>query len=665
MSTKNVVIVESPAKGKTIERYLGTGFRVLASFGHVRDLPARELGVDVEHQYEPHYVTPPKSKKVLADIKAAVKDADTLYLATDLDREGEAIAWHVIEALKSAKNVGPLPPVKRIIFSEITEAALKAALKNPRAINSDLVDAQQARRVLDRLVGYSLSPFLWKKVYKGLSAGRVQSVAVRLIVEREREIEAFVPQEYWVIGAELSKRKQTQTFAAELFERAGVKLEKLSISKKEEAQDVRTALEGALWSVRSVQTRQERRFPYAPFTTSTMQQTASNRLRYSARRTMRLAQDLYEAGHITYMRTDSVAISTEAQSAIRALVKTQFGADYVPTAAPRYTTRTRRAQEAHESIHPTDIEVSATLIPLSAEHQALYDLIWRRTVASQMNPALVALTTIIVDASTKQNEVFGFRATGTSVLFEGAWKVWPRGDEKNGQLPTLAEGEELDLRELKTNQHFTEPPARYNEATLVKALEEMGIGRPSTYAPIISTIQDRGYVRLEARAFHPEEVGGIVTDLLVEHFPEIVDYDFTATLEDKLDSVAAGQTAWTQTIDEFYKPFQLHLADKLKTVEKRSVVEELDRACPQCGKTLVIRMGRFGKFIACTGFPECRFSEAIIEKTGMKCLECSEGDVVERRTRKKRRFWGCSRYPDCKWASWTKPKSAGFKPKSD
>ena len=656
MSTKNIVIVESPAKGKTIERYLGTGFRVLASFGHVRDLPARELGVDVEHQYQPRYVIKPKSKKVLAEIKAAVKGADTLYLATDLDREGEAIAWHVVEALKSAKNGGALPSIKRITFSEITQAALKAALKNPRAINSDLVDAQQARRVLDRLVGYSLSPFLWKKVYKGLSAGRVQSVAVRLIVQREREIAAFVPHEYWVVAAELSKHKAPQTFVAELFERAGAKIDKLAISKKDEAEGIRSVLEGALWSVRSVQTRKERRFPFAPFTTSTLQQTASNRLRYSARRTMRLAQDLYEAGHITYMRTDSVAISAEAQSAIRALIKTQFGSEYLPANAPRYTTRTRRAQEAHESIHPTDIRVSATNIPLGSEHQTLYELIWRRTVASQMNPAIVAVTAIVVDARTKQDEVFGFRASGTSVVFEGAWKIWPRSDEKNAQLPVVAQGDELDLHALRADQHFTEPPARYNEATLVKALEEMGIGRPSTYAPIISTIQDRGYVRLEARAFHPEEVGGIVTDLLVEHFPEIVDYDFTARLEDKLDSVAAGHVTWTQTIDGFYKPFQSNLEDKLKTVEKRSVVEELDRTCPQCGKMLVIRMGRFGKFIACTGFPLCRFSEPIKQSLGIACPDCKEGEVLERRTRKKRRFWGCSRYPDCKWASWTKPK---------
>lgn len=646
----NLVIVESPAKGKTIERYLGKDFKVLASYGHVRDLPKGSLGVDVEHKFEPKYVIPTKARKSIQALKAAAKRAKAIYLATDFDREGEAIAWHVAEALeKDIKSI----PVHRITFHEITKSALEAAVKHPRELDIDLVNAQQARRVLDRLVGYTLSPFLWKKVMKGLSAGRVQSVAVRLVVDREREIQAFKPEEYWSILAQLETKKDEQISAA-LSEWDGVKFEKLSIGNQAKADELVAHLKAATYQVASVEAKETLRRPSPPFTTSTLQQQASHRLYFSAKQTMKLAQDLYEAGHITYMRTDSTSLAAEAVTQARELITKEYGKEFVPEAPIHYKTKSKGAQEAHEAIRPTHVGARAKDLSLPSDrHAKLYELIWQRMVACQMAPAKLKAETILVDA-THGKHAGQLKANGNVIVFEGFLKVWP-SDREDVILPKLSEKQELDLADVLAEQHFTEPPARYSEATLVKALEEHGIGRPSTYAPTLSTVQDRGYVELLDRRFHPTETGTVVTDLLVKHFPEIVDLDFTAEMEEDLDKVAEGKLEWVKLLGNFYGPFEKLVEKNSKSVEKIDMTEKLDRECPKCGKPLVIRPGRFGKFIACTGFPECKFTEALVTKTGVACVECSEGELVERRTRRGKTFWGCNRYPDCKYATWDDP----------
>lgn len=647
---RHLVIVESPAKGKTIERYLGKDYQVLASYGHVRDLPKGKLGVDVEHGFEPTYVVPTKAKKAVAALKKALAQADDVYLATDYDREGEAIAWHIIEALGLGK--GHKVPIHRITFHEITKSAIEEAVKQPRELDVNLVNAQQARRVLDRLVGYTLSPFLWKKVMKGLSAGRVQSVAVRLIVDREREIAAFKADEYWSIEALLDTAANDQ-FRASLATWQGKKFEKLTIGTKDAADELAAKLKAAAYTVSSIESKEIQKRPSPPFTTSTLQQQAAHRLHFSAKQTMKLAQDLYEAGHITYMRTDSTNLAKEAVEEARTVIGS-FGADYLPPSAIFYKTKSKGAQEAHEAIRPTHAKDKPGFLDLPSErHARLYELIWQRMVASQMAPARLRAETILVDAVANK-ESGQLKATGNVVVFDGYLKVWPSARE-DVLLPSLKQGEAVALHELAVEQHFTEPPARYSEATLVKALEENGIGRPSTYAPTLSTIQDRNYVDLLERRFHPTEVGTVVVDMLQQHFPSIVDLGFTAQMEEGLDDVAEGKKDWTKELKEFFGPFEELVKTKSDEVQKLDMTEDAGKACPKCGKPMVIRHGRFGKFIACTGFPDCKHTEAIVVATGIKCPDCGEGDVIERKTRRGKTFWGCNRYPECKYATWDDP----------
>lgn len=646
---KKLVIVESPAKAKTINKYLGNDFLVTASFGHVRDLPSSKIGIDVDDDYKPNYLIPTKSRKTVTGIKKEAALCDFVYLATDPDREGEAIAWHVAEAcsLKGDKT-------KRITFGEITKNAVLEAVKNPREIDMDLVDAQQARRVLDRLVGYNLSPLLWKKIMRGLSAGRVQSVAVRLVVEREREIEAFKSEEYWDVAATLEK--DSKEFESKLVEADGQKIEKLSIKDEESAETILKKLEGGEYKVKSIAEKQERRMPYAPFTTSTLQQEASNRFGYSAKQTMRLAQSLYESGYITYMRTDSVNLSQEAINAIRGYVEKEIGKEFLPESSRQFKTKSKNAQEAHEAIRPSDVFKTPASVGggLDDKEKKLYGLIWSRAVASQMKEALLDQVDVRIE-----NKGYIFACRGQLIKFKGFLEVYPL---KIGEisLPKLEIGDILDLVELKKNQHFTEPPARYSEATLVKALEERGIGRPSTYAPTMATIQDRGYVIKESGRLKPEKIGIVVNDLLVEHFTDVVDYGFTAKVEDDLDSIAKGNLKWQKMVGDFYKPFEENLLQKEQDIEKQSFVEELDENCPQCGKKLLMRRSKRGKFVGCSGFPECRFTRNFVdEKTqakidegqkivdGKKCPKC--GGDLKIASGRFGPFIGCSKYPECKY----------------
>jgi len=711
----NLLIVESPAKAKTIEKYLGSDYKVLASFGHVRDLPKDELGVEVKENYKPTYIIVPKAKKILAEIKSQAEKAKILYLATDLDREGEAISWHLLEALK-LKNKDK---AKRIVFNEITKSALEKAVKNPREIDLNLVNAQQARRVLDRLVGYKLSPFLWKKVKAGLSAGRVQSVAVRLVVEREKEIKGFKPEEFWVLGAKLSKKDDELKFIAYLVEKNGKALAKFDINKKSEADNFVAGLEKATYTVINIEQNESPRKPSAPFTTSTLQMEASRKLGFSPKQTMMLAQQLYESGHITYMRTDSTTFSTEAISSIKKIITSQYGEKYLNADTRVYQTKTRNAQEAHEAIRPTHFD--KTEVTDDARGQRLYDLIWKRSVASQMADAIFTVQKVKIEAKTK--DTFIFQVIGEIMKFDGFIKAYVESSDdevtvEENKIPKLTLKEILQFHELIKDQKFTEPPKRYSEATLVKKLESLGIGRPSTYAPTLDTIQERGYVELIEKKFQPQEIGTIVTDLLVEHFPKVVDYQFTAKMEDEFDEIAEGKLEWTKAIDEFYQPFSKNLTEKNKEVKKDDIIkpEELKEKCPECGKILLARLGRFGKFIACSGYPDCKYSrpfetkaeqksgkvvgddgkmetvkqaeeqkcekcggkmvlkegrfgkflacenypkckntKTVVEKTGIKCPDCEKGDVISRRTKKGRTFWGCSRYPECKYATWQDP----------
>lgn len=708
----NLVIVESPAKAKTIEKYLGRDHKVVASYGHVRDLPQKELGIDIDKDFKPDYVIPVNSKKTIALIKKELKTAKKLYLATDLDREGEAISWHILEALKIK---GDDTRVERITFHEITKSAIERAIKNPRGINIHLVDAQQARRVLDRLVGYKLSPLLWRKVKSGLSAGRVQSVAVRLIVEREEEIKKFKPTEFWVIGVNLSKIKDDKIFCAFLAEIDGKEIKKLDIKTKKEADAIEKDLEKSSYKVLSIDESISTRHPSAPFTTSTMQMEASRKLGFSAKQTMRLAQNLYEDGHITYMRTDSINLSKEAVKTARDVIKSEFGEKYLPDGEQKYVTKTKRAQEAHEAIRPTDLKEKE--VTGDARGQRLYDLIWKRTVASQMKDAEIKIIEAKIEADGKKKYIFMSR--GENIKFDGFIRVYTEGkdeetEELNNPVPPLEKNEKLDYHDFIKNQKFTEPPKRYSEATLVKKLESLGIGRPSTYAPTLSTIQDRGYVGLENRFFSPTEIGTIVSDLLVANFNDVVDYQFTAKMEDEFDNIATGDREWVPVIREFYEPFAKNLTVKNKELEKKDFIKPkiLTEKCPECGKKLMERLGRFGKFIACSGYPECKYSrplsevggkvinedgkaesvkkaesekcekcggemimkegrfgkflacsnypkckntKTVIQSTGMKCPDCGDGQVVEKRTKKGRKFWGCSKYPSCKYASWEDP----------
>lgn len=706
--SKSLIIVESPTKAKTIGKFLGRDYVVKSSFGHLRDLPKSKLGVDTENGFAPDYVISPKSKKIASELKKLAKESDEIILASDEDREGEAIAWHLAQILgldltgTSKKKKG----YKRIVFHEITKGAITSALENPRQLDLRLVDAQQARRILDRLVGYKLSPFLWKKIRYGLSAGRVQSVAVRLIVEREREIQSFKPEEYWEIDADLMKRDRSDHIVARLHRIDDKPLKKLDIKNAAAAEKIKEELEKESYVIDSIERKETRKNPLPPFTTSTLQQASGNRLGYSAKQTMMLAQQLYEGinlgagGHvglITYMRTDSLNLSRESLDIARNYITNHFGPEYAEER--HFKTKAKGAQEAHEAIRPTDPARTPESVKqyLDPKQYKLYTLIWQRMLASQMKSAVSDLTTIEIKAGR-----YGLRASGSIIKFDGFLKVYSMKTEEV-TFPTLAEKETLDLDHIISQQHFTQPPARYNEASLVKALEKFGIGRPSTYAPIISTIQDRGYVRKEEKRFLPEEIGFVVNDFLVEHFPNIVDIDFTAKMEEDLDRVAEGELEWQKVLGGFYDPFIANLKTKEKTIDKKQLTEEkTDEVCDKCGSPMIIKLGRFGKFMACTnypeckttkplgedkklieehsdevcsicgkpmvlkhgrfgaflgcsGYPECKSIKSIAKSTGAKCPECQKGDILARKSKAGRPFYSCSNYPDCKFALWQKP----------
>ncbi len=682
----NLVIVESPTKARTLQKFLGEKYQIEASMGHVRDLPKSEFGVDIEHNFEPQYIIPRDKKKRVNELKKVAQSAQTLWIATDPDREGEAIAWHINQLLvgsselvdKKKKNyelrTTNSPLIHRVVFHEITEEAIKEAFNHPREINLKLVDAQQARRVLDRLVGYKLSPLLWAKVKKGLSAGRVQSVALRLIVEREREVLAFKAVEYWSIEAELkgdSGQGTGDSFTATLIEKDGKKLE---IKNKDEADTHVKNLEQDSYSISKVSKKEVRRYPYPPFTTSTLQQTASNKLGMSAKKTMMLAQNLYEHGLITYMRTDSVNLAPQAIASAREYIARILGKSYLPQAPRAYKSKSKNAQEAHEAIRPSNVSTKADEIKnipgLNRDHIRLYDLIWKRFVACQMNEAIMDQTMVDVTAiSHPRGVTYLLRATGSVIKFEGWLKLYgkeaaeedsPREageQEKKQVLPALSENESLNLLQLIPGQHFTEPPPRYTEASLIKKLEELGIGRPSTYAPILSTIQERFYVEKIERKFIPTNLGITVTDFLLKYFSDILDYSFTAQMEDALDEISRGERQWRPTIKTFYDPFEKKLEDTEEKAEKvKMEVELAGKKCPDCGKELIIKIGRFGKFLACSGFPDCKHTESLEEKIDAKCPE-DGGQIVVRKTRKGKTFYGCKNWPVCKYASWTKPKS--------
>jgi len=690
-----LVIVESPAKARTIGRFLGHPYRVRASIGHVRDLLRSRLSVDVENDFEPSYRVPNEKKEVVKELQEEVKRAGEVYLATDPDREGEAIAWHLMAAAKISKN-----QVRRVVFHEITRDAIDEAFSHPRDIDMQLVNAQQARRILDRLVGYKISPLLWENVRNRTTAGRVQSVALRLVVEREREIEAFVPVEYWSIDAELAKRRETsrekkrRSFTAKLHRIRG---EEVDLKSEEDTQKIVDELEEAAYVITKVRKGQRRRNPSPPYTTSTMQQEASRRLGFTAKRTMRIAQQLYAGveigdeelvGLITYMRTDSVNVAAAAQEQARAYIAEKYGAKYRPAKPRRYKTKAKGAQEAHEAIRPTSVHrvPKAMKQYLSRDQYRLYDLIWKRFLASQMSSAIFDTVSVDIVASSElqvtddetkvadASEVhwrhpslatpdYLFRATGSSIRFRGFLVVYEEArdedeapEEGEGKiLPPLSQGEILDLLRLLPEQHFTKPPPRYSEATLVRTLEEYGIGRPSTYAPIVSIIQTRGYVDREDRHLIPTELGFIVNDLLVKHFPDIINVDFTARMEANLDLIASGEREWVPMLQEFYGPFSEAVRQAELTMEKVDLgPQETGEMCEKCGHPMIVKFGRYGKFIACSNYPECRNTKSYQIKTGVACPECG-GDLVEKRSRRGRIFYGCSSYPECEFATWNRP----------
>lgn len=720
--SKHLIIVESPAKAKTIKKYLGPEFDVLASYGHVRDLLAKEGAVDPDNDFEMHYQIIEKNAKHITAIVNAIKKSDSLYLATDPDREGEAISWHVYEILKEKKLLNG-KPVHRVVFYEVTKNAVQGAVQSPREISMDLVNSQQARRALDFLVGFNLSPLLWRKVRRGLSAGRVQSPALRMIVEREEEIEKFVSQEYWDITA--NAEAQQQTFTAKLINYKGEKLEQFSITNEESAEEVKAylikAAKGKL-RVSKIEKKQRKRNPAAPFITSTLQQEAARKLGFTAQRTMKTAQQLYEGidigngavGLISYMRTDSVNLANDAVEEIRRFIAERYGKENVPDEVRVYKTKSKNAQEAHEAIRPTSVLHVPENIKehLTAEQFKLYDLIWKRTVACQMIHA--TFDTVAIDLQCGKDSFF--RANGSVVTEPGFMRVYQEtsddvktDNDEDKLLPPLEEGEMVTLNELLCNQHFTEPPPRYSEASLIKALEEHGIGRPSTYASIISTLQNREYVILEQKRFRPTDIGRIVNKFLTQYFTRYVDYDFTARLEDELDEIARGEKEWVPLLDEFWKPFKTQVADILETVQRKDVTQEkLEENCPDCNKPLAIRLGRHSRFIGCTGYPDCKYTRSVDEDktaaaaaaevvegrtcpqcggplvmkagrygkfigcssypnckyieslnkpadTGVDCPECNQGKIMKRKSRMGKIFYSCSRYPDCKYALWNEP----------
>jgi len=722
---KSLLIVESPAKVRTLNKFLGKEFVIKASIGHVKDLPKKELGVDVENKFKPTYVVIEGKGKVLKELKKFAKNVDRVFLGPDPDREGEAIAWHIAEELN-----GNSEQIFRVEFNEITERAVTEAIKNPRRINMNLVDAQQARRVLDRLVGYKLSPLLWRKVRRGLSAGRVQSVALRLVVDREREIEAFKSEEYWSITATF-EGKEPPPFNARLFQIDG---QKADIKNEAEAKGIVEDLTDKTFTVKNVEKKKRKRSPAPPFITSTLQQEASRRLKFSAKKTMLIAQRLYEGlelgaegsvGLITYMRTDSVRVAAEAQEEARELIIKEFGKDYIPQKPPLYKSK-KTAQEGHEAIRPTSVFRTPHSVKnyLTKDEYQLYNLIWNRFVASQMSIALLEQTTVTIETNPPsppfekegQGRIFGFRATGTIIEFPGFMALYTEGvdevTEEEGMLPPLREGDVLKPITILPKQHFTQPPPRYTEATLVKELEAKGIGRPSTYATILSTIQERKYTEKFDGRFKPTELGIVVNNLLVERFPELMDVGFTAKMEDNLDKVEKGASKWFKVVMDFYKPFDKDLIEAMKSLG-RVKPEDIptDKICKKCGKPMVIKWGRHGRFIACSGFPECRNTKPIegqevrgkrqeavqqVEEKCEKCgspmviksgrfgkfLACSKypgckttkslsigikcpedgGDIIERKTKKGKIFFSCSNYPQCRFATWQRPVSKNLTP---
>ncbi len=708
---KTLLIVESPAKAKTITKFLGKDFIVKSSFGHIRDLPKSKLGVDVENGFEPHYIVSRDKTKIAKELKDAAKKVDEVYFATDEDREGEAISFHLATLL----GIDP-KKAKRITFHEITKTAIMHAVEKPRHLDMQMVDAQQARRVLDRLVGYNLSPFLWRKVAKGLSAGRVQSVAVRLTVEREREILAFKPEEYWTLEGIFNtkgSKEETGQFEAKLASINDKKLDKFDLKTKEQLDEMVKTLEKATYTIKNVEEKKSKRSPSPPFTTSSLQQEANHQLGFSAKQTMRLAQQLYEGveigsegsvGLITYMRTDAVNLAEKFTGEARELIGTDYGAKYQLGEPRVFKNKNKNAQEAHEAIRPTEVSRTPQIVEpfLDRNQWRLYDLIWRRAVATQMTDA--ELNAAAIDVVSHNG--YTFHATGQTVVFDGFLKLYPE-KSKDTLLPKVEVGEDVQCHELKPEQHFTEPPARYSDATLVKALEEYGIGRPSTYAPTIATIEDRGYVeRDDKKKLKPKEIAFLVNDLLVEHFPQVVDYAFTAQMEENLDEIARGEKDWQPVIATFYHPFKDNLDIKDAELTKKELTEQkTDEVCDKCGKPMVIKMGRFGKFLACSGYPDCKRTKpmpgetqsaspepevtdikcdkcgepmlrrmgrfgpflgcsaypkcknikSIEIKVDLKCPKCKEGDIVQRRSKRGKIFYGCNKYPNCDFALWDKP----------
>ncbi|MBA7673559.1 DNA topoisomerase 1 [subsurface metagenome] len=668
---KSLVIVESPAKARTLARILGKDYSLKASMGHIRDLPKGAIGVDVENSFAPKYVVPREKKKVVKELKEAAKVATTIYLATDPDREGEAIAWHLAEVTRSDRK-----PYRRVVFHEITEEAIKRAFKQPRSIDMELVNAQQARRIMDRLVGYKISPLLWKKVRRGLSAGRVQSVALRIIVEREREIIKFTPEEYWTIEAELVKQKPARmpSFRAMLVGLTdGTKLE---IHNEKEATEFCDALKDTGYRVIKAKTKRVTRQPAPPFITSTLQQEAWRKLHFTAKQTMAIAQQLYEGlpiggegsvGLITYMRTDSTRVAHAALTETRELIRERYGAEFMPPHARTFTTAVKGAQEAHEAIRPTKIWREPNLIKqhLNAAQFKLYQLIWQRMVASQMSAALFNNTTVDIEAKRSDSRTkYLFRASSSVTSFPGFMTLYTAGkdedekeDRKGSILPQLEKGDELELLGLSPEQHFTQPPLRFTEATLIKMLEQWGIGRPSTYAPILSTIQEREYVTKMKGSFMPTELGFVVSDQLTKHFANIINVEFTARMEEELDEIGSRKREWVDVLKDFYTPFNESLKSAAELMEKVKLADEqIEETCPKCGKPLVVKHGRYGKFLACSGYPECKYTKSYEVKTGVRCPEpgCG-GEIVEKISKKKRTFYSCNRWPECSFAINARP----------
>ncbi|MGI6527108.1 MAG: type I DNA topoisomerase [Caldicoprobacterales bacterium] len=677
---RKLIIVESPAKAKTIKKFLGRGYIVEASMGHVRDLPKSQLGVDIENQFEPKYITIRGKGELLSKLRKAAKSADKIFLATDPDREGEAISWHLTHALNIEED-----SACRIEFNEITAQAVKNAIKQPRKINRDLVDAQQARRVLDRVVGYQISPLLWRKVRKGLSAGRVQSVATRVICDREKEIQKFKPEEYWTLKGDFfpinqltatnsekksqnkesqnkKSYKDTQVFEASLY---GLRNKKLEPKSKQEIDKVLSDLKSAEFYVDKIHAGQRKRYAPAPFTTSTLQQEASRKLGFSTKKTMMLAQQLYEGvdvkgqgsiALVTYIRTDSTRIAIEAQNAARAAIQEKFGLNYLPE-KPNVFKSKKNSQDAHEAIRPTYLEWDPNRLKdsLKRDQLRLYRLIYERFLASQMSPALYEVMTIHIVAGD-----YSFRANGSRQAFPGYTAIYMEAndegsEDKDVNLPLLEQGQKLDLMEWKPEQHFTQPPPRYTEASLVRALEDMGIGRPSTYSPTISTILSRGYVSREGKALFPTELGLLVNELMMEYFPNIMDYQFTAEMEEKLDMVEEGKIAWRKILEDFYDPFKKYLDYADESLEKVEVQDEVsDVICENCGSNMVIKTGRYGKFLACPNFPECKNTKPIVEEIDVNCPKCSSA-IVMRKSKRGRKFYGCVQYPNCDFVSWDLP----------